>query len=141
MKYLLPTLIVLPILELYVLIKVGSSIGALSTILLVFMTAVLGLVLLRIQGFETLMSARNKLENLTMPTEEIITGFFLASGGLLLVIPGFITDIFGFMCLTSLFRKTLVGLFNSSIISSQPNFSKDKKKAKKDWIEGELEKD
>ena len=61
MKYLLPTFLVLPILEMYVLIKVGGNIGAFNTILLVLLTALIGLALLRVQGFRTLINARNKL--------------------------------------------------------------------------------
>ena len=63
MKYFLPTLIVLPVLELYVLIKAGSSVGALNTVGLVIFTALIGLVLLRNQGFKTLVIARNKIKD------------------------------------------------------------------------------
>ena len=99
MKYLLPTFIVMPILEMYVLIQVGSYIGALETIGLVLLTAVLGLALLRQQGFEAMSSARMKLQQSEIPAEEILTGFFLAIGGVLLITPGFITDAFGFLLL------------------------------------------
>jgi len=88
MKYLLPTFIVLPILEMYVLIRVGSNIGAFNTILLVLLTALIGFALLRVQGFRTLMNARNKLGMAQLPAEEIITGIFLAIGGALLLTPG-----------------------------------------------------
>ena len=98
MKYLIPTLLVLPLLEIFVLIEVGSYIGALSTIGLVLLTAVLGLVLLRHEGLTAINKARNKLLNAEMPAEEIFTGFFLAIGGLLLITPGFVTDLIGFFC-------------------------------------------
>ena len=97
MKYLLPTFIVLPILEMYVLISVGSNIGAFNTILLVLLTALIGLALLRVQGFRTLINARNKLGMAQLPAEEMITGIFLAIGGALLLTPGFITDFFGLL--------------------------------------------
>ena len=100
MKYLIPTLLVLPLLEIFVLIEVGSYIGALSTIGLVLLTAVLGLVLLRHEGLTAINKARNKLLNEEMPAEEIFTGFFLAIGGLLLITPGFVTDLVGFFCLS-----------------------------------------
>ena len=74
MRYLLPTFIVLPILEMYVLIKVGGNLGALNTVLLVLLTALIGVALLRVQGFRTLMNAKNKLGMAQLPAEEIITG-------------------------------------------------------------------
>ena len=76
MRYLLPTFIVLPILEMYVLIKVGGNLGALNTVLLVLLTALIGVALLRVQGFRTLMNAKNKLGMAQLPAEEIITGLF-----------------------------------------------------------------
>ena len=97
MKYFLPSFIVLPILEMYILIEVGGFIGALNTIGLVLLTALLGLMLLRQQGFRTLLNARNKLMQAEVPTEEIVTGIFLAVGGALLLTPGFVTDFIGFM--------------------------------------------
>ena len=95
MKYFLPIFIGLPILEMYILIQVGTSIGAFNTIALVLLTAVIGLVLLRQQGFQTLMNARNKLMHSELPAEEIVTGIFLAIGGALLLTPGFVTDAIG----------------------------------------------
>jgi len=108
MKYLLPTFIVLPILEMYVLISVGSNIGAFNTILLVLLTALIGFALLRVQGFRTLINARNKLGMAQLPAEEMITGIFLAIGGALLLTPGFITDLFGLLCLVPVTRRFLL---------------------------------
>ena len=88
MKYLLPTFIVLPVLEMYLLIEIGSFIGALNTIGLVLLTALIGLALIKRQGFNTLISARNKLLKAEIPAEELITGFFIAIGGALLLTPG-----------------------------------------------------
>ena len=73
MKYFLPSFIVLPILEMYILIEVGGFIGALNTIGLVLLTALLGLILLRQQGFRTLLNARNKLMQAELPTEELLS--------------------------------------------------------------------
>ena len=140
MKYLLPTFIVIPILEIYVLIRVGSYIGALETIGLVLFTAVLGLAMLRQQGFEALTSARMKLQQSEIPAEEILTGFFLAIGGVLLVIPGFITDLFGFICLVPFSRKLLLGLLNLPLFNSS-GFKSQVKESERDWIEGEYKKD
>lgn len=140
MKYLLPTLIVMPILEMYVLIEVGSYLGAFNTIGLVLLTALLGLALIRRQGFEALASAKIKLKQSEMPAEEILTGFFLVIGGLMLVIPGFITDLFGFICLVPFFRKFLLGLVNLSFFNIGDFFSKNKNPGK-DWIEGDFKRD
>ena len=96
MRFLLPSLLVLPVLEMYVLIKVGTQIGAMTTIFLVLLTAFLGLFLLRQQGFRTLFNAKNKIQRAELPLEEIFAGFFLATGGALLLTPGFITDFIGF---------------------------------------------
>mgnify|MGYP000346529515 FL=1 len=140
MKYLLPTFIVLPILEMYVLIRVGSNIGAFNTILLVLLTALIGFALLRVQGFRTLMNARNKLGMAQLPAEEIITGIFLAIGGALLLTPGFITDLFGLLCLVPVTRRFLLKI----VLTNLTGFgvvNETKGSVKKDWIEGEFDKD
>ena len=140
MKYLLPTFIVLPILEMYVLIRVGSNIGAFNTILLVLLTALIGFALLRVQGFRTLMNARNKLGMAQLPAEEIITGIFLAIGGALLLTPGFITDLFGLLCLVPVTRRFLLKI----VLTNLTGFgvvNETKGAVKKDWIEGEFDKD
>lgn len=140
MRYLLPTFIVLPILEMYVLIKVGGNLGALNTVLLVLLTALIGVALLRVQGFRTLMNAKNKLGMAQLPAEEIITGIFLAIGGALLLTPGFITDIFGFLCLVPFTRRVLLKLFLNNL-SPFEVVNERKDEVKKDWIEGEFDKD
>ena len=139
MKYLLPTFVVLPILEMYVLIEVGSYIGAFNTLALVLLTAILGLALLRKQGFKTLTSARIKLQESEMPIEEILTGFFLAIGGILLITPGFITDIFGFICLVPFSRKFLLKLFNLTLFNTA-GFSSNRG-SNSEWIEGEYKRE
>ena len=140
MKYLFPTFIVLPILEMYVLIKVGGNLGALNTVLLVLLTALIGVSLLRVQGFRTLMNAKNKLGMAKLPAEEMITGIFLAIGGILLLTPGFITDIFGFLCLVPLTRRILLKVFLNNLRPFEV-VNERKSEAKQDWIEGEFDKD
>jgi UPF0716 protein FxsA len=140
MKYLLPSFIVLPILEMYVLIKVGGNLGALNTVLLVLLTALIGVALLRVQGFRTLMNAKNKLGMAQLPAEEMITGIFLAIGGALLLTPGFITDIFGFLCLVPLTRRILLKVFLNNLRPFEV-VNESKSEAKQDWIEGEFDKD
>ena len=140
MKYFLPSFIVLPILEMYILIEVGSFIGALNTIGLVLLTALLGLILLRQQGFRTLLNARNKLMQAELPTEEIVTGIFLAVGGALLLTPGFVTDFIGFMCLLPFTRRLLMSQIATSFFNVS-EFSEQKEQKQGNWIEGEYKKD
>ena len=140
MKYFLPSFIVLPILEMYILIEVGGFIGALNTIGLVLLTALLGLILLRQQGFRTLLNARNKLMQAELPTEELVTGIFLAVGGALLLTPGFVTDFIGFMCLLPFTRSFLMSLIATSFFDVS-GFSQKKEEKQGNWIEGEYKKD
>jgi len=140
MKYFLPSFIVLPILEMYILIEVGGFIGAPKTIGLVLLTALLGLILLRQQGFRTLLNARNKLMQDELPAEEIVTGIFLAIGGALLLTPGFVTDFIGFMCLLPFTRHFLMSLITTSFFNVS-GFSEQKEEKKGNWIEGEYKKD
>ncbi len=108
LRGLLIIFIVLPILEMWVLISVGSKIGALPTIGLVLLTAIIGLGLLRQQGFTTLMRARQRMDAGEVPAQEMAEGLCLAVGGALLLTPGFITDTIGFFCLIPGLRRKLV---------------------------------
>ena len=140
MKYFLPSFIVLPILEMYFLIQVGTLVGALNTIALVLLTAIMGLMLLRQQGFQTLMNARSKLMLSELPTEEIFTGVFLAIGGALLLTPGFITDFIGFTCLVPFSRRFLMSLVIKRFYDDS-GFSQQKEGKTENWIEGEYKKE
>lgn len=111
--------VVVPILEMWLLIKVGSLIGALPTIGLVLLTAMIGLALLRRQGFATLMRANQKLEQGQIPAREMLDGLFLAAGGALLLTPGFITDAMGFVCLIPGLRQLLLGRLLQSFVARQ----------------------
>ncbi|MDX1754710.1 MAG: FxsA family protein [Marinobacter sp.] len=91
--------IILPIVEMAILIKVGTVIGALNTIGLVLLTAVIGAALLRQQGFATLLRANERLNSGELPAKEVAEGLILAVGGALLLTPGFVTDAVGFLCL------------------------------------------
>ena len=100
--------IVVPLVELYLIIEIGSMIGALWTVLLVVLTAVIGVSLLRIQGLSTLNRARNSMAMGTMPAMEMMEGMALAVGGALLITPGFITDTLGFLCLIPATRRAMI---------------------------------
>jgi len=103
-RYLLLLFIVMPVLEMWLLISVGTQIGALPTIGLVLLTAVVGAGLLREQGFATLWRGRQKLQEGQLPTTEIAEGFILAVSGALLLTPGFFTDVIGFAGLIPVIR-------------------------------------
>ena len=100
--------IVIPLVELYLIIEVGSRIGAIWTILLVLATAVIGVNLLRLQGLNTLNRARNTMAMGGLPATEMMEGMALAVGGALLITPGFITDSLGFLCLIPITRRALI---------------------------------
>ncbi len=92
----------------WVLIQVGGLIGALPTIGLVFLTAIIGLALLKQQGISTLFRAQQKMASGQVPAKELVEGIFLAVGGALLLTPGFVTDAIGFACLIPGVRHLLI---------------------------------
>ena len=97
-----------PIVEMWILIEVGGWIGALPTIALVVLTATLGLSLLKRQGLSTLMSARRKMDEGSIPASELVSGVMIAVGGALLLTPGFVTDAIGFALLVPQTRQWLL---------------------------------
>ena len=109
MRLLLLAIIAIPILEIWVLIKVGGLIGGFNTIGLILLTAIAGLALLRQQGLQTLLRARQKVERGEAPAGEMVEGIFLAVGGIFLMLPGFISDVVGFCCLIPGLRRGLIG--------------------------------
>ena len=130
MNSLLITLILRPILEIYLFIKIGGRIGAFSTISLIFITAIVGVVYARFEGLNTLKSGLSQLIKNELPTYEIISGAAIAFAALLLIIPGFATDLVGFLIIFPFTRKLLFG----KILK---NFKSNTKK-KKPYIEGEF---
>ncbi len=99
MGYLILLFTVLPALELALLIKVGSHIGALNTILIVIGIGVVGAALARYEGFRVLMKVQDSLQRGVMPNAEILDGFMILAGGIALLTPGFITDVLGLLLL------------------------------------------
>lgn len=98
-----------PIIELAVLIKVGSMIGVLPTLLLIIGSGILGVLLLRVAGVTTAWRAREKLSRGELPDQEMLEGLLMAVGGGLLILPGFISDIIGLFCLLPFTRRLLIG--------------------------------
>ena len=126
MRFALLLFIVMPILEMWLLITVGGHIGALNTIFLVMLTALLGIGLLKRQGFQTLWRGQEKLQQGQVPAQEIIEGIVLAVSGALLLTPGFVTDVIGFLGLLPLTRilavKAMLSKF-TMVNASAANFS------------------
>jgi UPF0716 protein FxsA len=100
--------LLVPLLEIYLLIKVGGIVGALPTVFLVVFTAVLGAGLLRIQGFSTMARVRHTLNRGGIPAMEMLEGAVLLVSGALLLTPGFFTDTIGFLCLIPPFRRAMI---------------------------------
>ena len=132
MNTLLILIIGIPILEIYLFIKIGSQIGAFNTILLIFITAVVGVTYARYEGFNTLKSGISQLMRNEVPIYELISGAALAFAAILLILPGFATDILGLLLIFPFTRKFLIK--NVSNKYSQKN-----NKKKRNYIEGEYE--
>ena len=131
MNTILLAIILVPVVEIYLLIKIGSQIGALTTILLIFATAIIGIYYAKYEGLNTLKAGFIQLSKNEPPAYEIISGAAIAFAALLLIIPGFVSDIMGFF---------LIFPFSRSIIFDVL-FRKSKKfkNRKKNFIEGEFE--
>lgn len=115
MRYFLLLFIGMPILELFLLINVGSAIGVLPTIGIVILTAVIGTFMLKAQGLSTLNKARSRLSGGQVPAFEMMEGMALGVGGALLLTPGFVTDAFGFFCLIPFTRRWLVNALSKRV--------------------------
>ena len=122
----------IPLIEIYLFIKVGSQIGALNTILLILFTAIVGIWYARYEGFNTLKSGMSQLVRNELPLYEIVSGAAIAFAALLLILPGFATDIIGVLLVFPLTRKIIL------IKYSKKNSPKNKNK-EKNFIEGEYE--
>ena len=131
MNTVLLAVILIPIVEIYLFIKIGSQIGAFSTIFLVFFTAVVGVYYARYEGINTLRSGMIQIIKNQIPARELISGAAIAFAAVLLIIPGFATDFFGFLLIIPLTRKLLLGKFKKKF--------ENKKMKKNDFIEGEFE--
>ena len=113
----------IPAIEIFLLIKIGGKIGALNTITLIFLTAIIGIYYARLQGIQTLRSGITSLYQNKAPIYEIITGASIAIAAVLLILPGFFTDTIGFILLVPYSRKILINFFirRSKISTAQKN--------------------
>ena len=124
-------LIGIPVVEIYLFIKIGSQIGALNTILLIFITAFLGILYARYEGFNTLKSAMSQVVKNELPVYEIISGAALAFAAVLLILPGFATDFFGLLIIFPPTRKLIF-----KKVSNKKNASDIKQNYIKKFISG-----
>ena len=126
------SLILVPIIEIYLFIKIGSQIGAFNTILLIFVTAIIGIFYARYEGLNTLKSGFTQLVKNEVPAYEIFSGAAIAFSALLLIIPGFATDILGFLIIFPITRKLIFGNLSNK-------FKKKDQVNEKNFIDGEYE--
>jgi len=130
MSTLLLIIIGIPVIEIYLFIKIGSQIGAFNTIFLIFITAFFGIFYVRYEGFNTLRSGMSQIVRNELPVYEIISGAALAFAALLLILPGFATDLLGLLIIFPPTRKLI---FKKVSIKQKPN------NKKQDFINGEFE--
>ncbi len=130
MNSLLLAIIIIPAVEIYLFIKIGSSIGAFNTVLLIFLTAFIGIYYARAEGLNTLNQGLRKMVKEEIPIYELISGGLIAIGAVFLIIPGFATDLIGFLIIFSPTRKLIFKRFS---IKNKKNNHK-----KSDYIEGEF---
>ena len=130
MNSLLLALILIPAIEIYLFIKIGVSIGAFKTVLLIFLTAFIGIYYARAEGLSTLNQGIRKMVKNEMPAYEMISGALIAIGAIFLIIPGFATDLFGFLIIFPVTRKLMFKKFINKSNRSEPEI-------KKEFIEGE----
>ena len=131
MNSILLLVILIPAIEIYLFIKIGSQIGAITTILLIFTTAIVGIYYAKYEGLNTLKSGFIQLSKNVAPTYEMISGAAIAFAAVLLIIPGFATDILGFFLIFPLSRKFIFNKFKNKINNKKPH--------KNDFIDGDFE--
>ena len=131
MNTVLLAVILIPIVEIYLFIKIGSQIGAFTTIFLVFFTAVVGVYYARYEGINTLRSGMMQIIKNQIPAHELISGAAIAFAAILLIIPGFATDLIGFLLIIPITRRLILGRLNKKF--------KNKETKKSNFIEGEFE--
>ena len=134
MNSLLFLIIAIPIIEIYLFIKIGSQIGAFTTISLIFITAVFGVYYAKYEGFNTLKSGVSQLVKNEVPFYEIVSGAALAFAAFLLIFPGFLTDCIGLLLIFPLTRRIILGSFSRKYKTHKKN-----NETKKNFIEGEFE--
>lgn len=144
MKFLFFAFLIVPIVEIYFLITIGSVIGVGLTIALIVLTAMLGAILVRAQGFSTFARVQGQLAKGEIPAVEILEGLFLLVAGALLLTPGFVTDAIGFACLTPPLRRWVIhrmlaaGVWRGDVQSEETNTGYSRQNVHNVHIEGRV---
>ena len=131
MNSIILSIILIPIIEIYLLIKIGSQIGAITTIFLIFLTAIIGVYYAKYEGLNTIKSGILQLAKNEAPAYEVLSGAVIAFAALLLIVPGFFTDVLGFLLIFPITRKFLFGKISKKFKNKQPS--------KNNYIDGEFE--
>ena len=113
MNSILLVIILVPVIEIYLLIKIGSQIGAITTILLIFTTAIVGIYYAKYEGLNTLRSGFLQISKKESPAYEVVSGAAIALAAVLLIIPGFLTDFIGFLLILPISRRLIFQKFNN----------------------------
>ena len=131
MNSVLLSIILIPVIEIYLFIKIGSQIGAFNTISLIFLTAIIGIYYAKYEGLNTIKSSYEQIVRNEVPAYEIVSGAAIAFAAILLIIPGFATDFLGFLLIFPITRKLILGNFSDKL--------KKNKVKKNNFIDGEYE--
>tara|TARA_B100001057_G_scaffold487955_1_gene571486 strand:+ start:530 stop:955 length:426 start_codon:yes stop_codon:yes gene_type:complete len=131
MNTVLISIVLIPVIEIYLFIKIGTQIGALNTILLIFFTAIIGIYYAKYEGLITIKSGFSQLINNEIPAYELLSGAAIAFAALLLIIPGFASDIIGFLLIIPFTRKLILKKISLKFENNT--------KRRKDFIDGEFE--
>jgi len=136
--YLLIIFIILPIIEISIFIQVGGFVGTFNTILIIFLTATVGVYFVRQQGFRTFQKITIELQNQQIPVQGMFDGLVILISGILLVTPGFLTDIIGFLGLIPQTRVLLLGIIKNLFLQRYSNAHKQYKKDMDETIDGDF---
>ena len=131
MNPILLTIIIVPVIEIYLFIKIGSQVGAITTIFLIFATAIIGVYYAKYEGLNTLKSGFAQLSKNETPAYEVISGAAIAFAALLLIIPGFATDVLGFLLIFPISRRFIFNKISKKFKSKKPK--------ENNFIDGEFE--
>ena len=131
MNTLILSIILIPIIEIYLFIKIGSQIGAFKTILMIFITAIVGIYYAKHEGLNTIKSGLTNIVKNQIPAYELVSGAAIAFAAILLIIPGFATDFIGFVLIFPITRNLIFGRIKKNLKNSETK--------KNDFIEGEYE--
>jgi len=135
--YLFIIFIILPIIEISIFIQIGSFLGTFNTVLLIFLTAALGIYFVRQQGLSAFQKITYELQNQQIPMQGMFDGLVILIAGILLITPGFLTDVLGFLCLMPMTRYYLLNIIKNVLSKRYRNMHNKQKKDVQKTIDGE----